>query len=252
MCHVYVPAGQPEPAVRRTEILIPLPGGEHQPALRCAPDDDAGRPGVLVLADVYGRSPFYEHLTALLAQAGFVAVLPDAFFRQGPLKGSGSADAFARRRELDETRTLRDMSSCVTWLREHTGVEMVGTVGFCMGATFGLDLASLGDGLVTVAYYGFPVPQASLVAPPPAPLGLAALLRGPVLAFWGADDETVGIENVAAYLAAARDADARLDARILPGLGHGFLGAADLASGTDDAARSWAASLKHLHDHLAR
>ena len=42
-----------------------------------------------------------------------------------------------------------------------------------MGATLALDLAALEDDLVIASYYGFPVPQATLISPPPAPLELA-------------------------------------------------------------------------------
>jgi carboxymethylenebutenolidase len=258
MCHDEPTGAARTAAPGEREITITLPSGEEQPALLCgAADDDgdgASRPVVLVLADVYGRSPFYEDLTRRIAEAGFTAVLPDLFFRQGPLGDGPAKDAaFARRRRLDEAAALEDLRAVVGWARAESGAARVGTVGFCMGATWGLDLASLRDDMVTVAYYGFPVPQPTLAAPPPAPLDLVDGQRGPVLAFWGDRDEVVGTAHVEAYISAATRADAAFAAELLPGRGHGFLGEADLDADAeaDAATATWRRALAHLREHLA-
>src|SRR4051812_3779809 len=99
MCHTDVPPGQPTPSIAGVEVTIPLAEGGTLPALPLAPSPTA--PPVLVVADVYGRSPFYDHLGKLLAVAGFQALVPDLFFRQGPLpEGAGKEAAFGRRAKL--------------------------------------------------------------------------------------------------------------------------------------------------------
>jgi carboxymethylenebutenolidase len=241
MCHTEVPPGQTTPEATRSEILVPLPTGEHMPATQFG--DQSASP-VVIVADVFGPSPFYEHLAALLAEAGFRAVLPDYFFRQGRLSGLDKQAAFARRAQLDETGTLRDLEATVALLRDGTG-QPVGTVGFCMGGTLVLDLAATVDGLATVAYYGFPSAPASDTSPP-RPLDLVDDVRGPVLAFWGDQDETVGLDTVRRYVAAA---PASVQHHILPGLGHGFLAAADLTDADDAAAATWRQSLAFLKQH---
>lgn len=241
MCHTNAPAGQITPDAARREVMVSLPNGEQMPALEVG--DEGSRP-VIVVADVFGRSPFYEHLSALLAQAGFRALLPDYFFRQGPLAGADKQAALARRARLDEHATLGDLAAAVDYLRPRPG-DIVGTVGFCMGGTLVLDLASTLDGLATVAYYGFPAAPATNTSPP-RPLDLVHELRGPVLAFWGDQDETVGIETVEKYVATA---PAKLAHRILPGLGHGFLADADFGAVDDAAARSWRETVDFLRRH---
>lgn len=248
MCHTEVPSGQATPRLARSEISVELATGEAMPALELPAAGDA--PPVLLVADVFGRSPFYEHLAALLAQAGCHVLLPEFFFRQGPLTETGRQAAFARRADLDEAQAVEDLRAAIAWLRSRRSDRAVGVVGFCMGATFVLDLASTEPDLVAISYYGFPVPQPSLVSPPPAPMGLVRGLRGPVLAFWGEQDEAVGMEHVTRYVAEAAAVNPAFEHQILPGLGHGFLGSADLDDPTDPGAATWARTVAHLREHL--
>jgi carboxymethylenebutenolidase len=247
MCHPQIPVGMGAPDAQEREVIIDLPAGERLPSLHVGHD---GRPAVLLVGDVFGRSPFYERLATIIAASGFQVLLPDFFFRQGPLPERTRQAAFARRARLDEARTIDDLRAAIEWLRAVGPDAKVGTIGFCMGGTFVLDLACLEDDLVTVAYYGFPVPQASLPSPPPRPIDLVDELRGPVLALWGEDDDTVGIDNVRSYIARAGAANPTFSAEVLPGLGHGFLADADL-SGGDTGGASWQRALTHLAHHLA-
>jgi len=110
-----------------------------------------------------------------------------------------------------------------------------------------LDLAALEPNLAVVAYYGFPVPQATIASPPPAPLSVAAQMSGSILALWGDEDSAVGMENVAAFVEAMRDSPAQFDHRVYSGLGHAFLGQADLDDpDADDASASWRLAVDHL------
>jgi carboxymethylenebutenolidase len=249
MCHTDIPPGQATPDIAGAEVTIPLAGGEAMPALHLAASATAAP--VLVIGDVFGRSAFYEHLGALLAQAGMQALVPDFFFRQGPLPDPPTKEAaFGRRAQLDEAGSLDDLRAAIAWLRGASGHARVGTIGFCMGGTFALDLAATEDDLASVAYYGFPVPQPTITAPPPRPLDLVDDLRGQVLAFWGDQDETVGVEHAREYARRAAAADAAFEHEILAGLGHGFLGAADLDDPADAGGATWARTLAFLRTNL--
>ena len=248
MCHTDIPPGQRTPDVDTAEVRIAVTTGEMMPALSAGPTD---APAVLIVGDIFGRSEFYEHLAALVAAEGFQALVPDFFFRQGPLAEPGSREAaFARRDRLDETSALDDLRAAIDWLRERSQRATVGTVGFCMGGTFVLDLASTQDDLVTIAYYGFPVPGASLASPPPRPLDLVGSLRGPVLAFWGDRDDTVGIDHARSYADRARTSNPNFDCEFVPGLSHGFLGSARLGAADDPGGATWKRALQQLHRHL--
>ncbi|MGH2916819.1 MAG: dienelactone hydrolase family protein [Solirubrobacteraceae bacterium] len=281
MCHPAMPADRAALASRPALIKVAVTEGALMPVALVAPDggpatvDDtlgagagaggSDAPTVVVVADIYGPSDFYLDLCARLAARGLRAALPDIFFRQGPLAERSFEAAVARRAGLDESGALGDLRALIAGLRDGRGgggtdgggggasPTPVGVLGFCMGGTLALDLAALEDALAVVAYYGFPVPQTTLVSPPPAPLDLAPRMRGPVLAFWGDRDEAVGGENVSRFVEAMRTSPAEFEHRVYAGLGHAFLAQSQLPdepAGDDDAGQSWQLTLRYFGRHL--
>jgi dienelactone hydrolase len=249
MCHPDAPP-MPSPAPDALqEVSVPLATREELPALYAHPDR-AG-PGVLIVADIYGRSGFYEDLAARLALAGYHALLPEQFFRQGPLAHQSREAAFARRRQLDDLRALADHLSALRWLAGQPGVTgaRLGTIGFCMGGTFVLNLAAERDDLATVCYYGFPQPPRLSSNPAPPPLDQLDAISGPIIGFWGDQDEGVGMDSVAKLAAALRARGVDFDHTVYQGLGHGFLKRA-LAAGHHDAVQSWERTLEFYRRHL--
>src|SRR2546428_13697864 len=115
MCHPEVPEGTTAPNVRTEELTIGVDGGA-MPTFVAFPER-ARAPAVLVINDIFGRSPFYEHTSRRLAQAGFVAATPEFFFREGPLPEPTRDAAMARAKRLDFSRLVDDMSAAIDWLR---------------------------------------------------------------------------------------------------------------------------------------
>jgi dienelactone hydrolase len=260
MCHAEAPS-IPSPAAITEEVAIPLAGGEQLPALYAHPEQAPGAtgaaraPGVLIASDVYGRTPFYEDLAARLAGAGFHALLPEPFFRQGPLANRGREAAFARRAQLDDLLAIAGYMAAADWLQARPEIASgrVGTIGFCMGGTFVLDLAAERDDLATVCYYGFPRSRPMGPRPGPSPIDNLASMRGPIVGFWGDQDEGVGMDNVVAFAQAAKEHGLDLDHTIYAGLGHGFLAQALTDpdhSGHQQACDSWERTIGFYHRHL--
>jgi dienelactone hydrolase len=260
MCHAEAPS-IPSPAAITEEVAIPLAAGEQLPALYAHPEQAPGAtgaaraPGVLIASDVYGRTPFYEDLAARLAGAGFHALLPEPFFRQGPLANRGREAAFARRAQLDDLLAIAGYMAAADWLQARPEIASgrVGTIGFCMGGTFVLDLAAERDDLATVCYYGFPRSRPMGPRPGPSPIDSVASMRGPIVGFWGDQDEGVGMDNVVAFAQAAKEHGVDLDHTIYAGLGHGFLAQALTDpdhSGHEQACDSWERTIGFYHRHL--
>lgn len=251
MCHPEVPAGEPIPNVTTMEAPVPLAGGEQMPGLLAVPQQTPAA-AVLIINDIFGRSPFYENLAQRLAQAGFVAYTPEFFFRLPPLAERTLEAARARRTQLDERDLLRDLDAALRWLaaRPEVGGNPVGVIGFCMGGTVVLDFAQRPDVAAAVCYYGFPSH--------PRPDGKtsidhAAEMRVPLLGFWGDQDEGVGMDNVERLRAALQQADRPHEFHIYPGVGHAFLSAflEDASSpGYEAACASWTRTISFYREHL--
>ena len=251
MCHPEVPDGTPIPDVRVDDAAIPLEDGV-MPGLIALPDRTPA-PGILIINDVFGRSPFYDQLARRLAQAGFVAVTPEYFFRQGSLPEPTREAATARAKQLDFKRWGRDMSSAIDWLRGRSDVQGgVGTTGFCMGGTQALLMAARRHDLAaTVSYYGFPADARTEISP----IEAAAKMHGPILGHWGDQDSGVGMDNVEKLRTALQSAGVEHEFHIYPGLGHGFLKASlenDKTPGYEQACTSWRRTLDFYRRSFAR
>ena len=238
MCHPEVPAGTTPPDVRTDEATIPVAGGA-MPTFVAFPERTPA-PAVLVINDVFGRSPFYEHTARRLAQAGFVAVTPEFFFREGALPEPTREAAMARAKRLDFSRTVDDMSAAIDWLRARDETtKAIGTIGFCMGGTIVLLLAARRTDIsASVCYYGFPADTRTSARP----LDLAAKMNGPILGLWGDQDTGVGMDNVKELDAALTTAGVEHEFHVYPGLGHGFLKASledESTPGYKQACESW-------------
>jgi len=242
VCHPEVPVGAPIPDVRVKDVTIAVEGGAMRGLL--ALPERTPAPGILIINDVFGKSPFYGQLARRLAQAGFVAVTPEYFFREGPLSEPTREAAMARAKRLDFKRWSRDMSAAIDWLRTQPALNgAVGTIGFCMGGTQALLLAARRDDLrATVSYYGFPADSRTEASP----IELAPKMHGPILGHWGDQDAGAGMENVEKLRAALESAGAEHEFHIYAGLGHGFLKASledEKTPGYEQACASWKRTL---------
>ena len=252
MCHPEVPAGAPVPDVRSEEVTIPVEGRAAMPGLLAFPERTPA-PGILIVNDVFGRSPFYDNLARRLAQAGFVAVTPEYFFREGALPEPTREAAMERAKKLDFKRWGRDMSAAIDWLGAHRDVKAtVGTIGFCMGGTMVLLLAARKEGIAaTVSYYGFPADARTDASP----IDLAPKMRGPILGHWGDQDAGAGMDNVEKLRAPLQKAGVEHEFHIYPGLGHGFLKASledPKTPGYEQACTSWKRTLEFYRRCFAR
>jgi carboxymethylenebutenolidase len=251
MCHPEVPPGVAIPDVRVEDAAIPVEDGA-MPTLAALPER-VPAPGILVINDVFGRSPFYDHLARRVAQAGFVAITPEYFFREGSLPEPTREAAMARAKQLDFKRWGRDMSAAVDWLRGRSEVNgVIGTIGFCMGGTQVLLLAARRDDIAaTVSYYGFPADARTEASP----IELAPKMHGPILGHWGDQDASVGVDNVVKLRADLEAAGVEQDFHIYAGLGHGFLKASledEKTPGYEQACASWTRTLEFYRECFAR
>ncbi len=252
MCHPQIPDGQWANAPTM-EVSIPVEGGELMPGMIALPVSvPAG--AVLVIPDIFGRSPFYENLSRRIAASGRIALVVEFFFRMEDLPEREIGLAKERRSRLDEHRTLRDLDAAIDWLRSRDDVtgERLGTVGFCMGGTFVLNLSARRDNLAGVCFYGFPA-GSSMPLSGPVPLDEVDAIRGPLLGLWGDQDEGVGMNNVARFAAAMGERGVEFAHTVYPGVGHGFLSASQFDpdhEAYDAAVSAWAASLAFYDQHV--
>lgn len=240
-------------AGRALDTSVPLPDGAGMPSHLALPEDGSG-PGVLVIPDRYGRTPFYEKLAHRIAGLGYVAACCEPFHRMDPLDSGDSGAVAGRRAESDEVVMLADLDHALTWLKERPEVAptRVGVVGFCMGGTLALNLSAMRRDLATVCFYGFPAGSRVAGRAVPAPLDIVDDIAGPLIGFWGEDDPGIAMSDVDALLQSLCARKIACFSVTYPHVGHGFMAEDPADERTIDAARhAWARMSAFLKRHLA-
>jgi len=119
------------------------------------PEGHRSGPGVLVLHAWWGLTPFFKQVCDRLADEGFVALAPDLMDGE---TADDPVEAQAMLAEADMDATLALVRSSLFTLRglPATPDAPVGVLGFSMGASWALWLASREHHLVgaTVTFYG--------------------------------------------------------------------------------------------------
>ena len=252
MCHAHSAAPQPPAAVRQDQRHTS--GSDPVPYLVFEAKDAKGNSGdempqVVIATDIFGVSPFYRHLAALLAEQGYRVLVPDMFHRVGEARDSSREAAFERRALLDDNRAVADLEQVIEEIGNDT--RRFGMLGFCIGGSFALLTAAARPQQVTVTYYGFPRGAPGATAPTVEPLDVADRIAGPVLGFWGRKDY---IDAGEVDLLEAELARSPGEHQVLwyEQAGHSFL-AGLTEEGHDSAeaaADSWRRTLAFLDSHL--
>lgn len=117
-------------------------------------------PGLVLCQEIFGVNDFMRRTAQLLAEEGYVVLVPDLFWRQqaGIQLTDGPSDmpkAFALYQGFDENLGVQDVISTVVALRalpEQTGGT--GVLGYCLGGKLAYLTACRSDVDVAVGYYG--------------------------------------------------------------------------------------------------
>jgi len=135
------------------------------PAYLAAPDE-SHIGGVVVIPEIFGLNASMRATTDAFAEAGFLAVCPDLFWRLGPAPelAPGSDEVLAQAREraarLEDDQVLDDLRATVNHLRDmEQSNGRVGTVGYCLGGRFAFLMACRADTQCNVVYYGTRIDQ---------------------------------------------------------------------------------------------
>ena len=202
------------------------------------PDGGSG-PGVLVLHAWWGLTPFFKGVCERLADAGFVALAPDLY---GGRTTDDPDEAKALLAEADMDATLRLVRSSVYTLRgmPATPDAPVGVLGFSMGASWALWLASRVPDLVgaTVVFYGS---QNIDMAP----------ARSPFLGHFAETDAFVDDDELTLLEADLRLLDKDVTFHRYPGAGHWFFESDRPAYDEAAAELAWDRTIDFLRDHLS-
>lgn len=225
------------PVVAQTMIVTPTDGLEVQdvkipvadgsmPAYVAMPKKAGRFPVVIVIPEIWGMHEHIKDVTRRLAKAGYFAITPEPYFRQGDLtKMTNIQDVLKGANALADTVMLSDLDSLVTWVegQKRANARRIGITGFCRGGrTVWMYIAHSKKIRAGVAWYGglSPVPGTQ----PQTPIDVAGQLNAPVLGLYGGADQGIPLELVerlrAALFAFGKEKESII--HVYDGMPHAF------------------------------
>jgi carboxymethylenebutenolidase len=188
----------PSDGLTTGEVMIPV-NGFNVPAYRAAPAGKTGLPVVLVLSEIFGVHEYIADTARRFARAGYLAIAPELFVRQGDAQSYGEVGKLIAEviSKVPDAQVMADLDATVKWAAANGGdTRKLGVTGFCWGGRQTWLYAAHNPAVKAgVAWYGRLVGQTSDLNPR-HPVDIAGQLNGPVLGLYGAADTGIPLDTV--------------------------------------------------------
>jgi len=206
------------------EVKIPAEGG-LMPAYRARPDRGSNLPVVLVVHEIFGVHEYIKDVCRRLAKAGYFAVAPDLYARQGRVDNLESFEEIRKVvGRVPDAQVLADLDAAAAWAADHGGsADKLAVTGFCWGGRIVWLYAAHQPKLKAgAAWYGQLVARQPSELQPKAPLDLVRELKAPVLGLYGEADQGIPVETVERMRKAIKEAGKPGEIILYPAAPHGF------------------------------
>lgn len=231
-----------QPVVAQQVITTPASGlatgdaslraadGKSLPVYFARPEGKARVPVVLVVQEIFGVHEHIRDVCRRFARAGYLAIAPELYVRQGDPSSLASVQDILERivSRVPDAQVMSDLDTCVEWAGGQGGdTTRVHVTGFCWGGRVTWLYAAHRQGLRSgVAWYGR-LDGVPTEATPEHPLDVVGRIKAPVLGLYGGKDQGIPVGDVDAMRAALAQASAPPAARasdivLYPDAPHAF------------------------------
>jgi len=206
--------------------VVPV-GGTNVPVYEARPATGKDHPILLVISEIWGVHEYIKDATRRFAKAGYYAVAPELFVREGGVAQLPNVQdvlkiVLAQKRE----QTLGDLKAAVDWAKGRPGVkaDRVGVTGWCWGGSTTYQVAATNpDMKAAVAWYGPPARPYQGASGPVTGFDLAKDIKIPLLGLYGETDQNPKPEDVKKFEEMLKQhGNKNVEMVIYPGAGHGF------------------------------
>ena len=206
------------------EVQIPTADG-NIPAYFARPEGAGPFPTVLVIEEIFGVHEYIKDTCRRFAKAGYLAVAPELYARQGDLSKMTDVQQIVREviSKAPDAQAMGDLDATAKWAAQnHGNPAKLAITGFCRGGRVTWLYAAHNPNLkAAVAWYG-PLGGATSEIQPKTVLDMADQIKVPLLGLYGGKDGSIPVEQVRAAEAKAKAAGKTVEIVIYPDAGHAF------------------------------
>ena len=180
------------------EVTIPV-GDFKMPAYRAAPANRPNAPVVLVISEIFGVHEYIADVARRFAKAGYCAIAPELFIRQGDATAYGEIGKLIAEviSKVPDAQVMGDLDATLAWAKSQGfDASKAGITGFCWGGRITWMYTAHNPGIKAgVAWYGRLVGQPTPNTPA-NPVDVVNKLAGPVLGLYGEKDTGIPLDTV--------------------------------------------------------
>jgi carboxymethylenebutenolidase len=231
-----------QPVTAQTIITTPADGltagvvkvktadGKEMEAYRAMPATGTGFGTILVVQEIFGVHAHIADMCRRFAKAGYYAIAPELYFRQGDPKTYTEIPKLVSElvSKVPDAQVMGDLDSAVAFAKGEGKADTakLGVTGWCWGGRIVWMYAAHNPALKAgVAWYG-PLVRPGTELQPKNPIDLVKDLKAPVLGLYGGADTGISQESVdkmnAALKAAGTPMATKSQIKVYPDTPHGF------------------------------
>ncbi|MBL0898289.1 MAG: dienelactone hydrolase family protein [Reyranella sp.] len=211
------------------EIKVKTADGKEMAAYRAMPARGTGFGTILVVQEIFGVHAHIADMCRRFAKAGYYAIAPELYFRQGDPKGYTEIPKLIAEivSKVPDAQVMADLDACVAFAKGEGKADTakLGITGFCWGGRITWLYAAHNPGLKAgVAWYGRVVGDSTAMTPK-HPVDLAKDLKAPVLGLYGGADTGIPNDTVDRMRAALKEGSAaakKSEIHTYPDMPHAF------------------------------
>ena len=218
-------------------------GDENVSGMLYQPAGKGPFPAIVVIHEWWGLNDWVKEQASKLADQGYVTLAIDLY--RGKVATTAD-EAHELMRGVPNDRSTKDLLAASSYLRSQKNVnpKKVGSIGWCMGGGYSLDLAINDPQLAAaVINYGHLASESDTLKK----------INAPILGLFGGQDRGIPVEDVQKFAAELKKLGKTVDVTVYPDAGHAFENLNNKQGyRADDAANAWDRTVKFFAQYLKK
>jgi carboxymethylenebutenolidase len=205
------------------------------------PETPGRYPAIVMIHEFWGLNENIKDMAKQMASEGYVVLAAD-LYDGNVASESDVARQLATNVRNNPDKAIQNLKSALRFLRNHEAVdsEKVGSLGWCFGGGWSVQLALNQKMTATGIYYG------TLVTDPKQ----LSVIQWPVLGIFGDADGSIPVEQVRAFEAALNENNVENEIYIYEGVGHAFANPTGANYAPEETKDAWEKTVAFFNKHL--
>jgi len=198
--------------------------GTMIPGYDARPEAQGRYPIIVVISGFTGNSEQNKDVVRRFAHAGFYAIAPELYSREGGMQGKDFAELGKIAAQVTRAQYLGDVKAAADYAKQQpwARADRLGVTGFCGGGALTLHFTADYPGVTAaVPWYGH-VKRVYKDAPGVDAFSLVAKIKAPVLGLYGEADTGIPAADVKQFETELKKTNPDVEFILYPGAPHAF------------------------------